>query len=260
MKKVLFSFFLTSMAMASTEYIACHASKEFITTYNFLLDQKELNIKEDQVRKFAIDASKGCSNAAQRFIEIYKLLTKANIDSKNSIEVALKYAKMNDKSAKAFMTIFKEAFLKEYLDLDVKAALTLSNSMIVENEKAVSYIKDDFEKVVKFCKSEQELNLNAKVCSELATEVISSTLKFNAKMSDTFVDSFKYLTDDKGLDLTSFDALTYAKKLSSYGPNSLKNFKEAIDFGVKKKFFAENRKMLIDYACEISMNSSAIKQ
>ncbi|EQC46682.1 hypothetical protein [Bacteriovorax sp. Seq25_V] len=258
MKYLLLLSLVTSTHAAQTKpkILSCHSSKEFITAYNFLKSKTELKLEDKKIHSIALKVSAGCTNSAKRFLKVFETLTRAEVDSRSSLEYAKKYSNMSDNSTEAFLTIFKETFLKDFLDLDIKTSLSLADKITTDDDKNIKTTKEDFQQIVKFCKKSSGLELNGKKCSELALEVLNSSVKYKTSIYKVFEDSFKFLTNQTTVNLPSYQAIDIAKKISSYGPKAFENFKETYQFLNKKELYSKDRKYLLDSALEVTMNST----
>ncbi len=235
--------------MSNNEKIEnCHSTKEYITTFRYLEDKKVFLLKKVDMMKIADVVSKGCSGAAKRFIEITDLLVKAQVETSDSIKLAMEFSAKNDQTGQAFIAIFKEAFLKEYLDLDIKSAIDFSRKLSLDKEGDPQMIKNDFQKIVKFCLAQKSLDLSGPKCSELASKVVISGTKFNTEMSPIFLDNYEYLTDTEGVNLSTYKAIEISLKLIESGPLSAENFKDAYKFAMSKSGLDLGKEAAINYA------------
>lgn len=237
----------------------CHSAKEYITTYNFLKSKKELLLKEEDLQLISKETTLGCNDSAKRFIKVFEILSKAEVDSKSALNYAKLYAKRSNNSADAFITVFRDSFLKDFLDLDLKTSLDLANKIVPINDKLTKIVSDDFEDITKFCKGNSGLELSGRKCANLAIEVINSSVKYESKIFKNFKSTFDYLSDSNKVNLPSFEALNLAKEISSYGPKSFDNFKETYEFLIKDEMLKTQPKLVLARAIDISKNSSIEK-
>ncbi|MGZ3788233.1 MAG: hypothetical protein ACXVLQ_06895 [Bacteriovorax sp.] len=253
MKKFICLFMLSNVAFANAEAIKekdqfCHSSKEYITVFRYLEAQKNFSLKKEEMMKIADVASKGCNGAARRFIEINDLLIKAGLETSDALKIAMKFTDKSDQTTDTFATIFKETFLKEYLDLDLKTSLEFSLKLAFDNENDPAMIKNDFQKIVKFCLDHKGLDLSGPKCSDLAAKVAGSGAKFKLEMAPTFLGHYDFLTDKEGADLATYKALEVSLKLIDAGPLSVVNFKDAYKFAISKSGLDLTKSEAINYA------------
>lgn len=233
----------------------CQSTKEYITAFRYLEAQKAFTLKKDDMMKIADVVSKGCNGAAKRFIETNDLLVKAGVKTDDALKLAMKFAEKSDQTTNTFATIFKETFLKEYLDLDLRTAIDFSMKLSLEADGDAVMIKNDFQKIVKFCLDNKGLDLSGPKCSDLAAKVAASGSKYKLEMSPTFFEHYSFLTDKDGADLATYKALEISVKLIEAGPLSANNFKDAYKFAISKKGLDQGKSQAISYAEQMALRS-----
>lgn len=226
----------------------CQSTKEYITIFRYLEAQKVFSLKKSEIMKIADNTSKGCDGAAKRFIDTNELLLKAGVETSDAIKISMKFTDKSDQSADTFSTIFKETFLKEYLDLELKTALDFALKLSTDVEGNPALIKNDFQKIVKFCLDHKGLDLSGPKCSDLASKVAASGVKYKTEMSPIFLSHFEFLTDKKEVDLPTYKALEISLKLIESGPLSANNFKDAYKFAVSKTGLDLGKTEAINYS------------
>ena len=251
-------FSISSYAVASPtneKFKNCHSSKEYITTFRYLEEKKAFLLKKNDMMKVADVVSKGCSGAAKRFIEVTDLLVKAEVQTSESIKIGMEFSAKNDQTLSTFVTIFKETFLKEYLDLNIVSAIDFSKKLSLLEDGDPKMIKNDFQKVVKFCLDQKSLDLSGPKCSDLASRVALSGTKFNVEMAPVFLEHFDFLTAKEGVNLSTYKALEISLKLIVGGLLSAENFKDAYRFGISKSGLDLGKEAAINYAELMALRS-----
>jgi hypothetical protein len=238
----------TNISKEKSKDILCQSTKEYITVFRYLESQKAFSLKKPDMMKIADVASKGCNGAAKRLIETNDLLLKAGLETSDSLKIAMKFTEKSDQTTEAFAAIFKETFLKEYLDLDIKTSIDLSLKLSAEADGDTTMIKNDFQKIVKFCLDHKGLDLSGPKCSDLALKVAVCGTKFKMEMAPSFLEHYNYLTDKEGVDLTTYKALETSLKLIAGGPLSPNNFKDAYKFAISKTGLDLSKIEAISYA------------
>lgn len=233
----------------------CQSTKEYITVFRYLEAQKTFTLKKDEMMKIADVVSKGCNRAAKRFIETNDLLMKAGVETSDALKLAMKFADKSDQTTDTFATIFKETFLKEYLDLDLRTAVDFSMKLSMEADGDAELIKNDFQKIVKFCLDNKGLDLSGPKCSDLAAKVAASGTKYKLEMGPTFFEHYSFLTDKDGADLATYKALEISLKLIEAGPLSASNFKDAYKFAISKTGLGLAKGQAISYAEQMAIRS-----
>ncbi len=231
------------------ELIKCHSTREFVTTIGFLRDKKDFGLKEPAIYKIADKVSKGCSGASQRFINVTKLLTKVGVDSKSSIENALKFAEKENDFTKAFIEIFRQTYDSKNLDLDALNSLKISLALSVEFKGSIDKAVDDFKRLVEFCKSSNEIDLPLPKCSNLATTVTRLGQDFEEPISKPFIKLVRFLQESKkGPQKSKMHVLKIAKEVIANGPLSQKNFEEAYRYAISEKGLGYTQPKAINFA------------
>jgi len=233
----------------SPELTQCHSSKEFITTMHYLRDMKDFGLKEPSIYKIADSVSKGCSGASQRFINVTKLLTKVGIDSKSSIETAMKFSANKDDYTAAFIEIFRQTYDAKNLDLDALNSLKISLALSVEFKGSIEKAVADFKRLVEFCKSSNEMDLPLPTCAKLATTVTRLGQDFEEPISKPFIKLVRFLQESKkGPQKSKRHVLKIAKEVIAYGPMSQKNFEEGYRFAISEKGLGYTQPKAIRFA------------
>ncbi|EQC48873.1 hypothetical protein M899_0623 [Bacteriovorax sp. BSW11_IV] len=264
MKKMIFMLIATNSVYAAVpktnlETKLCHSSKEYITTFRYLESEKQFSLERNDIKKIADTVSRGCENAAKRFIDVNSLLVKAGVQTADAIKIAMKYSNQSDEGANTYITIFKEAFLKDYLDLDVKAATELAEKLSFDKDGDAVMIKNDFQKIVRFCLDNKGLDLSGPRCAEIATKIADYGVKYNQEMGYVFTELFTFLTKKSGADLATYKGLELAIKLTENGPLVAKNFQDAYKFAISKKGLDYSKSEAINFA-ELMTSRSMIKK
>lgn len=219
---------------AGKSRVDCTPAREYVTTLEYLRDVKELAIKEDDARKVAEKVSTGCSGAAKRFIRVTETLSKAGLGANNMIETATDLATRTDRETDTFLTVFRKAFLPEYLDLDVRDSLRLAQSLTTEFKGDFKAVRKDFETVLEYCLSEKELDLSKPQCGDLAVKVARIGERYDGGASKPFIEALEFARSSKGPGLPVQQAVELALGVSGYGPKAHENFAQAYQYAVSQ--------------------------
>ncbi len=97
----LFLFSTLSLAAASETKapVPCLATREFITTLEYLCEHKEFSLPETDAQAFAHKISAGCTGASKRFIRTNNVLVKAGVPTRRSMEVAAGFGRRRPRSS-----------------------------------------------------------------------------------------------------------------------------------------------------------------
>lgn len=233
----------------------CHSSREYITTMEFIRNQKEFELNEKQARELADKVSIGCTGASKRFIQVTKLLVKSGAPSDKAIETGIEYAQGEEQAFAAFMTIFKSSYLESLLDLDLKLSLDISKSLTQGYKGNKKLVEADFSQLVEFCVSQKSLDLPLPECAKTAARVVKSGENFEFKIGTDFIDVFNFVTDKDNANLPTFKALNVAENVVQYGPEAKPNFFKAYEYGIAKNGLDKTIPDAIEFAKTMASRS-----
>ena len=95
MKQLLFSILMlhSSLAISSelVEVYDCKSGREYIASYRYFSEQKELAVSDERKRDLSYKISSGCTHAAWRFINVFELLYHAKFPSALAINTGLEF-------------------------------------------------------------------------------------------------------------------------------------------------------------------------
>lgn len=212
----------------------CNSADEFKNSYKFLVKQSDLNLTEPQAIKGALQISKHCTGAFDRFSQVFRVLHKSGVDIRKTFDVALEYASFETERAKNFYVLFQKLFLENYLDLDFTTAYKITNELSKDYTGDPAKLRDDFVKIVNYCTNEKEFSLNKKFCLELAIRLTKHTELFPNGVFDEFKKFVTYVQNHKRLGFNLKETINLAIRVISKGPKASKNFKSTIDFALDK--------------------------
>lgn len=222
--------------LASEVEQRCETTKEFITTFEYLRQHKELGLDDKIAQSTAHEVAKGCTGAAQRFVKTFELLLKAEAGPRSSLRVAVDLANETDNYADTFTEVFTKSFLAEYLDLDYNTSFDLAKSLSVEYKGNPKIAARDFNELVKFCSEEKNVGLSKPRCGVIAGRIVKKAERFQVRIADEFQKLFRFLTaEEKGPSAPIGLALQIAEDVVSHGPEAPDNFISAYEFSVNKK-------------------------
>lgn len=232
----------------------CNPSKEYVATVNYLKDKKEFSLEEKEIRRVADEISKHCNGAFERFSNVTNLLVVAGMSGKDSLEAGVKFAKEEKKVTMTFLSIFKQCYAEDYLNLDLMTSYKIAVSLSLDIEKFNQNIEKDFSELVKFCRSD-ELTLPFGECAALASRVIKKGEKFEAPMAESFKKLFRFLVEKDGPNRPSFDAVKISEEALTHGPSATQNFIWAYKHGTSKEGMGLDSSEAINFALKMSARS-----
>lgn len=233
----------------------CLSSREYITTLEFLRENKAFGLEEKDCRVVSSKVSEGCTGSSKRFIQVINVLTKAGVPSKLALETAQKFALSSDDTTAAFMTVFKGAFIDSLLDLDVSQALNVAMELSYSYEGNKKLAEKHFNKLVEFCMDKKSLDLPIPECARMSVRVIKSGSAFEFDITKDFIDLFNYLGDQSKSNLPTFEALKVAEHVVKYGPEAKKNFTQAYEYAISKSGMEASQKDAIEFGKTMASRS-----
>ncbi len=231
----------------------CTSTKEFITTYNYLKDKKEFELKDDKVIELSKAVSKTCTDGAKRFIQSIDFLVDAEIPTKSALNTAKDLAGKSNTVVDNFYNIFKTVFVEKYFDLPADKALKISSDLTFNLDQDPKTLIEDFKKLAEFCTEEQGADLSYTVCADFIHKVLMNSEKFKDSIALNVVSTFEFLTtDQKGPKLKVPQALKEIEEISKYGNHSFDNFKDAYEFAMSEKGLNLKEEKAISFAKEMA--------
>jgi len=241
---------------ASSPAPVCTTAKEYITALEFMRARSDLALLDKDAQKVATEVSAGCTDAAKRFIKVTSLLTHSGLTGRDAISNGLEFAQKSNAETDTFITVFKQAFVEEGLDLDFSASLKMARALSSEFEGNLDPVRKDFERLVKFCVNTKNLNLPKPQCGAFATRLTRYGQIWgggmNGGIAKPFNEAFEFLRSSKGPALTTGQALELAEQILSKGPGSVENFTQGYRYGVSAKGLALDSKSAIAFATKMA--------
>lgn len=250
------SSFSNGYALAAPEPLAfrpCPASREYITALEYLRSNKDLRLPEPEARKFADAISKGCTGAAERFIRVSGLLTRAGFSGREAAETGKRFAVGTAAEVDTFVSVFKRAFAEEYLDLDLGDSLKMALALAKEFAGDQPQVRADFERLLEFCSEDKTLGLPKPKCGEFASRIAAKGEPWNGGVARPFIRGFEYFTSSKGPSLITGEALKLSELLLAAGPGAYENFTQAYAYATSESGLGLGRQDAIGFARDLAL-------
>ena len=264
-KVVLFFFFLFSFnspifaGIEKSKIIQCDSTKEYVTTLTFLRKSTNFQVEETAARQLAFEVSKGCSGAAQRFINITSLLTKASIDTASSIKIAKEIALKSNKINQVFIKIFRRGYRSNDFDLSANDSLKLAYHLAIEYAGDIDISMKNFDVFSTFCLSYEGLDLSKLKCANMIKRLVKVGEKFEDPIAKPYINLYEFLVSKDGSSLPLYRALDYAEQSIKFGPKSVENFKDAFKFAMHKKGLDMGQEKAIKFALSMAKNTLKVE-
>lgn len=210
----------------------CPSSREYVTTLEYLRKKTELAVPDAEARKIADRVSRGCTDAADRFIRVMELLLRAQVSAKDALTQAEALALRSREVAEGFLSAFRLAYSSEKLDLRVQAALDLARALSLEFSGDAMMAEKDFREVIALCTSATGFPLNKESCAALGLRVARSGARIGEAVGTTFVSAFQELVGRKNAGMAAFEAIKAAEEIAAQGDQGLENFRVAYRYAL----------------------------
>lgn len=228
-----------AMGVSGQVVMDCSVSREYITIYNYLKSLEKLKLEQSYLMKMSDEVIKGCSGAAGRFIDSFEVLQRAEMDAKSALNLSLLVAQSTEKKGRAFLTIFKSAYARDILDLDVYTATSLARKLSLDADHVPSWIDQDFLQLSRFCVQEEGLAVDRPRCAELVVKLLDQGMKQESVLEQglkygmfkPFTDGYAFLTQDQeGPQLATYQALELIQELLMISPYAVQEFSQLYKF------------------------------
>lgn len=244
---------LQAKAVKEAEQKLCYSTNEYVKTLKFLRETKEFTFQEEASRKIADSVSKGCDGATERFSVVLTLLKNIGLTERKSLEMALEFAAQPPDVQKNFVEIFTNAFLTEFFDFEYSHALKIAIEMSKDYKGDPAMAREDFIKLVRFCKETKSLDLPMRLCGDYMAKIAKSSQYYNAGVAKPFFDLFASLRDRKELSLDVKTSMIVAHDILKSGPRAPQNFFEAFEFSRKELDY--NKRRALDFGLKLAGRS-----
>lgn len=236
----------------------CYLTKELTTTFHFLQDAKNFALGAQQALAIAEKVAVGCDNAAQRFATTALLLKRAGLIQSQVFELALVLAKATDDQTEAFESIFKTAFAKEGLDLDIVESIGIAKDLALSSAATEPKVSDAYADLVAFCLAKEGLADSKPSCAQLSKRIVALA-KPERDVVQAFITGMDFLRSEDGPNLTSFEAKKVVLQLVEKNPEAVDNFIQAYNFASLPGGLKQSREMAVGYALKVAMLQLAVK-
>lgn len=237
----------------------CDPIKEYKEALNFFRTEKtEVNPSEARSREMAQKISLGCKGAAKRFVKVFLLLKKSGVDHSRALVYSIEFANSDDDTVENFFELFKKTYLGEYYDLDYSSALKLSFELSKKYKGNRKQAREDFLELSKFCLSKEGLNLPVTQCADISISLARLSQFFPDGIRNDFYKLYKALREDRRFGVNVLTAMRIIKEVLPYGPTATQTFLQSYEFAIDPKGLASGGMAAVKFA--VSMAKSAVKQ
>ncbi|HPI39730.1 MAG TPA: hypothetical protein PLJ21_02940 [Pseudobdellovibrionaceae bacterium] len=245
-------------ATTSPTIETCDSFESFQKSYQFLVKEKELDMSETQITQMALEVSKNCTGAAQRFEKTYLLMKNSGVDLKKSLQIGLEFSGFSESRVLNFVDVFKGVYLENYFNFDFPVAYAIALDLSKKAEEgSIDAIRMDFLNMLKFCMEKKNLDLPLNYCSQVALKLCDQSYLFpKTGAFNDFEGFFKFTRTEAGFGLSIKEALDLGLEIIQYGPKAIPNFRKAFQFAHDgQKGLQLNAKASLKLSLEIAKHS-----
>jgi hypothetical protein len=234
---------------------ACDSFKEFQTAYEAFLKDTDLALNEEKSARLALQISQGCLGSAARFRKAYEMMKKTGVALTKAVEIALDFAVLDDERLKNFNEVFAKMYLENVYDFDFPTAYKVSFALSKDYEGRAKDVRDDFNKLVKFCIANDKVALPLRQCAEFALTLVEHTPKFPGGLFSEFEKFYVFLRTDKRMGLSILEALNLVPKVLAYGPKASVNFQKGVEYSLSSNKITINHKNAINLGLRLAQQT-----
>lgn len=217
------------------DFKTCNSSKEFQSAYEFLKQDKDLELNDLALIRTAIVIAKGCDDAFLRFKKSYLSMKKSGVDIRKSLEIGISFSELSNQQTENFYVIFQKSFLENYFDFDFLTAYHLSLKLSTASPDYIYKIREDFVEFVNFCLDQKQVGLPIKECGKITEKVIDYSQYFKEDgVFKSFRSIYDFLKTHQRIGLSTRDAVNVALNVIKFGPTAVSNFKETFTYSIEK--------------------------
>lgn len=239
--------------------VYCEATKEFITTFEYLKKREDLSGMADNAARTAMTVAKGCNGSALRFINTVEILDKTELTKRDVLKTSTELAQLKDESVKSFITIFKYAYSQDSLDMSLQNAMKLARSLAIDTHASPLVTEKDFQKLVEFCLNKEGIDQTKAFCSKYVQDIVSQTDLFNVSIADSFIEFYKLSVSKEGLNLLPKDAIRFSSQLIKIHPRAFENFLSAYAYAGSQEGLAYKKQDALRFALALGQRSKALE-
>lgn len=236
---LLSTFLLSHAALAAietkepTRKTPCLATKEYITTLNFLRSEKTFELGEADAQKIADQVSSGCENAAKNFIQSVLAMVEAGVPTKEAVKTAVEVSKYDSKIRNHFLEVFNIAYPQDQLDLDVETSLSLAKSLSLEFKGDTDRGVKDFKQALSYCLERSNLDLPRPECARIAKNLALIGEQFDRETFQDFKKLDQFIRGNK-FDMSVAKSTQLTLEVLALAPAAAENFMSAYKFATSE--------------------------
>ncbi|MEK6628722.1 MAG: hypothetical protein AABY53_08850 [Bdellovibrionota bacterium] len=231
--KISLAFFAIVFTGLCVRAEVCESSKEFITTIEYLRNQKAFTLPDSEIFKVAMSISENCNGSSRRFQKMLNTLVATGVDHNHALKFSLQYSKEDNESVDVFLSLFQGLVLEKKFNLPFYEAFETAK-FFAENTRGNKYeLKKDFLGFLDFCFDDPNgTMLPLDQCRKLSFKYLDLQKNFPNGVFKEFKTLFTFLRDQKETGLPIAGALSLTQEVLLSGPGAQKNFIDSYKYGL----------------------------
>ncbi len=228
-------FILTFLVAYGTFAVECEATKEFISSVEYLRTQKKITLPDNEILKTALLVSENCNGAAKRFSRILDTLVTSGVDHEHARHFAVTYSREDNESVEAFISLFQGLVLEKKFNLPFYQAFETAKYFAESTKGNKAELKKDFLGFLGFCFEDANgILLSLEQCRSLSFSYLKLHADYPKGVFQDFKTLFTFLRNEKETGLAISNALAITQKILLNGPGAQKNFIDSYRYGLNK--------------------------
>lgn len=211
----------------------CESSKEFITTIEYLRNQKSFTLPDSEIFKVALSISENCNGASRRFQKMLSTLVATGVDHNHALKFSRQYSQEDNDSVDVFLSLFQGLVLEKKFNLPFYQAFETAKFFAESSKGNKAELKKDFLGFLGFCFDDPSgTMLPLDQCRKLSFKYLDLHKNFPNGVFKEFKSLFTFLRDQKETGLPIAGALALTQEVLLNGPGAQKNFIDSYKYGL----------------------------
>lgn len=235
----------------------CRVTREYVTTLEFLKNEKSLAVNDEEAKKIAEKVSSHCTDSARKFIRVIQLLVNAGFTGRNSLDKAIELSGWKTENVDAFEDLFLAAFARDGLDLPMGDALEMSYSLSKDTKSNPRMVQSAFVRIVDFCVGSDKFQLPKHQCANVVRDLCLVGQKFESDLSEPFIELVSFLTKEQpnGPGRSMLEAYQISVEVLKAGPLSARNFIQAYQYAMDSSGLKYSDVQAMEFAKSLAKSS-----
>ncbi len=226
----------------------CPTTREYTATYRHLQNHQNIKLPEARIKEISMEVAKSCQGSARRFINAQRVFTEIGLSGPDILNIALKLAQSTDEKADAYLAILQKSYLERNLDLDIGSSIKLAEGLTLLNPQMNPFLANDYSELVQFL---LELGLPKGISAQISGDFLSLSKNWDEALFPLFSNIWQCSSHGE-MKMSIQDRIKLALQILKKGPQSARNFCEAIDFARQSPTHNKTEDGILRFALKMS--------